>query len=46
MFHKLCEELSPRVEKIVTDLQAFGYEVINGRPGKTGNADYMSREKI
>ena len=42
MFHKLCGEQSPRVEKLVMDVQEFSYEVVY-RTGKTCIADYMSR---
>ena len=42
MFHKLCGELPPGVEKFVMDVQEFSYEVVY-RPGKMCIADYMSR---
>ena len=45
MFHKLCDELPPRVEKFVMDVQEFEYEVVY-RPGKTCIADYMSRRHV
>ncbi len=41
MFHKLCGELPPMVEKFVMDVQEFSYEVVYC-PRKTCIADYMS----
>ena len=45
MFHKLCGDTPPRIERFIMDIQEFDYEV-EFRPGKTCIADYLSRHPV
>jgi hypothetical protein len=45
MFNKNKQDLPPRIERFVMDIQGYDYEVVY-QPGKNNMADYMSRHPL
>ena len=45
MFNKNKQDLPPRIERFVMDIQGYDYEVVY-QPGKSNIADYISRHPI
>ena len=45
LFNKCRQELPPRIERFVMDVQGYDYEVVY-QPGKNNIADYMSRHPV
>ena len=46
MFNNGKQDLPPRIERFIVDIQGYDWEVIYKKPGKNNIADYMSRHPV